>query len=210
MQRKYGNAPVSAKIVVPNSSVSSIIGKDGRLVQRLMAETGCIIQVSQRDSRMQERFLTIVGKQNVSEAVISICSTLQKDESLEQHLNLEYDLEIPIGSWLIDLQAKPSKPESALVHPDDAAVLKKGELLEYVLQAAPKDLLLRRKFTSTRSCGKSALLEAVGEIWECRGGQGPSRSKASVSQTSASVLPPGPVPPSDFVAAPHLDVARFQ
>ncbi|CAE8627432.1 unnamed protein product [Polarella glacialis] len=152
LQEEYANWHVRGTIVVPSSSVCSIIGRNGRLVWKLMAETGCIIQVSQRHSQMKEQLIAIVGKHTVAEAAISICSTLQKDAHLEQHLNLEYDVWIPMGSW-------PLAP--------------------------------RRRSTSQR------VLQAV-----CRGGQGPSQSEASDFQTSATAAPPGPLPPSDFVAAP--------
>ncbi|CAE8586712.1 unnamed protein product [Polarella glacialis] len=105
------------------------------------------------------------------------------------------------------------QPGHLLLHPDEAAILKRVELRDYILQADSKDLrlcrlLLRKKYFQRAT--RSELLKAVQEIWVWRGGQGPSQSEDSYSQTSATVAPSGPVSPSGSVAAPHLNVAQFQ
>ncbi|CAE8707243.1 unnamed protein product [Polarella glacialis] len=116
-----------------------------------------------------------------------------------------------MGSWKKKRGTTYSKLGQVFVHPDDAAVLERCELVYYVLQAAPEDCLEKWIWTgSHRSVGRATkrqLLETVQEIWVCRGGQGPSQSEAI---TSATLATSGPLPPSDFVAAPDLNVAQFQ
>ncbi|CAE8587474.1 unnamed protein product [Polarella glacialis] len=220
------NFPVRVNIVVPDSSVSSIIGKDGRLV--LVKKTGCLIRFSTPHSPMKEILMSIVGKRTIAGAVISICSILQKHTRFEQHLNLEYDVEIPMGSWLTKRETRYSKSGQVLVHPDDAAVLERGELVQHVLQAAEKDWLdwriWRRSVKSAekdwldsldwrmwkrsvKKATKTKLLDLVQEIWVCRDGQGLSQSEAITSAAPATL---GPLPPSGFVAAPDLNIAQFQ
>ncbi|CAE8633050.1 unnamed protein product [Polarella glacialis] len=171
-QQEHANAPVRVIILVSNSSVSSIFGKVGNLLQRLMEETGCRIKRSRWYTWMKESFITIVGTQTVAEAVISICKTLQKDGRFEQHLNLEYDVEIPMAE-------NSFQPGHLLLHTEEAAILSRVKLRDYILQADPQDLLRRRLMLGKKNfhrVKRSALLEAVQEIWVCRGGKGPCQS----------------------------------
>ncbi|CAE8647533.1 unnamed protein product [Polarella glacialis] len=114
---------------------------------------------------MKESFITISGTQTV-EVVISICKTVQKDGHFEQHLNLEYDVEIPVAE-------NSFQPGQVLLHPDDAATLSRVELLEYILQADPQYLLrsrlmgrkdLQRATRSNCRLKRSVLLKAVQDM----------------------------------------------
>mmetsp|Transcript_78831 Transcript_78831/g.218035 ORF Transcript_78831/g.218035 Transcript_78831/m.218035 type:complete len:377 (+) Transcript_78831:749-1879(+) len=66
---------VMLKLVVPNSIVSSIIGQGGASVQRLIAKTGCRVNVTLRIEELRERLVILYGQpQALLAAALQVCN----------------------------------------------------------------------------------------------------------------------------------------
>merc|ERR1712060_668681 len=109
----------------------------------LVARTGSRIMISQRVELMKERLVNIWGRATeVKEASRHICNILQKDEHLQEHICLKYNIDLPLGVWFGD-KGKPMEEGVLLIHPKDAEACTKRQLIEYLLKAAPRELLMR-------------------------------------------------------------------
>ncbi len=87
-----GAPKITSKIVVPNSAVSSIIGKGGAQIKLHQETFNCKIQISPRDETLHERVVTIHGDaENVREASTRIYKDIQSDGNLSTHLNVTYN-----------------------------------------------------------------------------------------------------------------------
>jgi len=72
------------RLVVPNSSVGSIIGKAGSAIKDLTAQTGAKIHIAQNDEGSYERTITISGAPaNVATAQAQITSRVHEDSFAE-------------------------------------------------------------------------------------------------------------------------------
>ncbi|XP_053991785.1 RNA-binding protein Nova-1-like isoform X2 [Hylaeus volcanicus] len=80
------------KIVVPNSAVSQIIGRQGTAVKELQEKTNTKIQISNRDDRqLKERVVKITGLlENVTEASTHIIESIQTDPHIKDHTKVDY------------------------------------------------------------------------------------------------------------------------
>ena len=89
-----GMPRIAVKIVVPNSAVSQIIGKEGASVKELQAKTNTRVQISNRDERqLKERIVNIMGTiDNVAKASFHIIESIQSDPHIKHHIKLNYTL----------------------------------------------------------------------------------------------------------------------
>lgn len=83
---------IAVKIVVPNSAVSQLIGKQGRAIKDLQDTTGTKIQISNRDEQqLKERIVTIMGLvENVTQAAMHVLESIQSDPHIKDHTKLNY------------------------------------------------------------------------------------------------------------------------
>lgn len=80
------------KIVVPNSAVSQLIGKQGRAIKELQDTTRTKIQISNRDEhQFKERVVTISGAfDTVSQAAVHVLESIQSDPHIRDHTQINY------------------------------------------------------------------------------------------------------------------------
>eukprot|EP00928_Gymnodinium_smaydae_P043778 TRINITY_DN29273_c0_g1_i2.p1 TRINITY_DN29273_c0_g1~~TRINITY_DN29273_c0_g1_i2.p1 ORF type:complete len:683 (-),score=104.20 TRINITY_DN29273_c0_g1_i2:283-2331(-) len=163
------------KFVIPSSAVSSIIGRNGEEMKRLNSSTGCLISVSPRVEGIQERLVLIAGEfDGLQRAVNTILREVQKDRHLREHMQLKYDIDVPIGAWRGGSSAAKD-PGTPLLDPEAAANFTKRELLEYLQKAAPKEILhkyhlLGQMKNMVRTKAHPEIMDAVRETWTVRGG----------------------------------------
>jgi len=174
-QSSFGNA-ILVKMVVPNSSVSKIMGKHGDRLQMLGKKTGCSISVSPRNHGLQERLVLFSGSaENVLMAARCVCMQIQQDPNLEKHMQFESYLELPPGIWDYS-ETGPAEPEHPLVSPKDCDKFTRRELIEYLLKAAPRDLVVKHQLLqsmkkSLKNLSTEAVVAMVNETWRIRTGQ---------------------------------------
>lgn len=83
---------LSCKIVVPNSAVSQLIGKQGQAIKELQENTSTRIQISNRDEQyLKERVVAISGAyEAVRKAALIVVETIQSDPHLKDHTDINY------------------------------------------------------------------------------------------------------------------------
>eukprot|EP00916_Digyalum_oweni_P003868 GHVL01006858.1.p1 GENE.GHVL01006858.1~~GHVL01006858.1.p1 ORF type:complete len:349 (+),score=65.45 GHVL01006858.1:47-1093(+) len=82
---------LKCRLIVPNSAVSCIIGRQGQSIKQLQEQTGARAQISQRDDNMKERIVNISGNmQQIISAVSTISSAIQSDPNVAEHINVLY------------------------------------------------------------------------------------------------------------------------
>lgn len=82
---------ISIRAVVPNSSVSCIIGRGGEVVKEINRATGAMIRIGDRMSIVHERIVQVTG--TVDQCHFAMCEVLtriQSDKNLKDHLNVVY------------------------------------------------------------------------------------------------------------------------
>eukprot|EP00930_Biecheleria_cincta_P000540 TRINITY_DN1011_c0_g1_i1.p1 TRINITY_DN1011_c0_g1~~TRINITY_DN1011_c0_g1_i1.p1 ORF type:complete len:743 (-),score=118.34 TRINITY_DN1011_c0_g1_i1:113-2341(-) len=166
---------ILVKLVTPNSAVSQVIGMGGCNTRHLSQQTGCRIHISPRCSGIQERLIYIHGRmEGIIMAATSVCSQLQSDPHLQKHMHFSYDIDLPIGAWDAE-EPGPAEPDHPLLSPEDARKHTKREMIEYLLKAAPRNLLLQHRLKgkmskSLKSKSTDTVLAAVEETWKLRMG----------------------------------------
>jgi len=174
--QKSSFGAILVKMVVPKSSVSQIMGKHGNRLQKLSQASGCSINVSPRNHEMQERLVLFSGlAENILMAARCVCQQMQQDPNLVEHMHFESDLELPLGIWDYG-ETGPAEPEHPLVSPKDCDKFTRRELIEYLLKAAPRYLLLKHRLLgsvqkSLKRHSMEAVLAIVNETWRIRSGQ---------------------------------------
>jgi len=170
------NKPLMVKLVVPSSSVSSLIGLGGETMKELSRHTKCAISVSRRVNGINERMVLISGEPaSVIEGTTTVARKIQADPHIKEHLEIAYSLELPLGAWASSSGA-PKNPDVPLISPKDADNYDKRHLVEYLQQAAPREWLLRHALSGSlknimKSNGHALLKDLVREIWELRCGE---------------------------------------
>lgn len=82
---------ILARLVVPNSAVSGIIGKAGEVIREIGKESGAYLRISDRFPGLQERTVTVTGKIfEVINAAENVITRIQDDRNLRDHLNVVY------------------------------------------------------------------------------------------------------------------------
>ena len=90
------------KLLVPNSSVSHLIGHGGDVAKRLTVTTGCQFSISRRVEGIQERIAFLCGEyNNLVQAVVYVVFDIQRDSNLKEHAHFNYDPELDLhpGVW---------------------------------------------------------------------------------------------------------------
>eukprot|EP00930_Biecheleria_cincta_P023232 TRINITY_DN16817_c0_g3_i2.p1 TRINITY_DN16817_c0_g3~~TRINITY_DN16817_c0_g3_i2.p1 ORF type:complete len:969 (+),score=241.26 TRINITY_DN16817_c0_g3_i2:83-2989(+) len=163
------------KIVVPMSAASTIIGRKGEIIQRMIVETGCRINMSPRVEGFQERLVIVSGETDaLNQAVCRIVNLVQADPHLQEHMYSTYTQDLPLGSWTGE-SMEPADRKVKLIHPDRAKDYKKRDIIEYISKAAPREMVVRLGLmgsmkNAVKSKGVGELHEAVAEVWHLRGG----------------------------------------
>lgn len=205
LHKLSGNADRSllAKIAVPSSAVSTIIGRQGEAVRRLSERTTCRINVSVRVPEIQERLVMISGDHDsLVKATIGIVSAVQSDPHLREHMQTSYDVKLPLGAWA-GPRAQPADPSVPLMDPDSASKHTKRVLINYLLKAAPREILLRYSLlgslkNAVKSKGMGELVDAIAETWFLRGGYPAEQDVMMLGCTEQDV---------DLNAHPDIDAA---
>eukprot|EP00916_Digyalum_oweni_P025336 GHVL01041741.1.p1 GENE.GHVL01041741.1~~GHVL01041741.1.p1 ORF type:complete len:352 (-),score=79.61 GHVL01041741.1:1245-2300(-) len=100
------------RLVVPNSAVSCIIGRQGQSIKQLQEQTGARTQISQRDDNMKERIVNITGTTHqILSAVTTISAAIQSDPNVSEHINVLYN-DVPHASY----QGSSAAPQQAPHH----------------------------------------------------------------------------------------------
>eukprot|EP01067_Filipodium_phascolosomae_P002149 Filipodium_phascolosomae@DN2311_c0_g1_i3.p1 len=83
---------LKVRIVVPNSAVSAIIGRQGTSIKTLQEATGARIQISPRDESLKERIVNVSGPlEQTTKAASQIAELIQQDPNLKEHTNVSYN-----------------------------------------------------------------------------------------------------------------------
>eukprot|EP01067_Filipodium_phascolosomae_P001951 Filipodium_phascolosomae@DN222_c0_g1_i1.p1 len=91
MSSEDGTHTLRLKVVVPNSAVSAVIGRQGSNIKGLQENTGARVQISNREEAMRERIVNVSGVvEQVVKACDSITEVIQNDPTLKDHLNVSY------------------------------------------------------------------------------------------------------------------------
>jgi len=162
------------KLVVPNSSVSTVIGNGGQKIKRLSSATSCNISVSSRVDGFLERIIRLQGSYDgVVNAAFQVCKLTQADPHMAQHFCLKYDIKIPLGIWA-GPKAAPLDPCSVPLSPSNANGMTKCELVQYLRKAAPRVILMRRgllgNMKNMLKFNRKALMAAVSDTYLSRVG----------------------------------------
>lgn len=186
-----------AKLAVPSSAVSSIIGHGGDAVKNLIGSSGCKIHISTRADELQERIMHISGESSRYVGVAcTVCRVIQQDPRLKDHLLLKYDVELPLGVWQ-NTHGKPADPSAVLLRREDAQEMNKRDLIAYLQKAAPRGILsssglLMNVKTALKKKSHSELLDAVAETWDARCGEASDNacgmSSSAVNESPEAML----------------------
>jgi len=174
--QKSGSDSILLKMVVPRSAVNEIMGEKSWRLQRLSRVSGCSVKISPRNDGTQLRLILFSGSpENVLRAARDVCQQLQQDSHLAEHMHFESDLELPLGIWDYG-ETGPAEPEHPLVSLKDCDKFTRRELIEYLLKAAPRYLLLKHRLLgsvqkSLKRHSMEAVLAIVNETWRIRSGQ---------------------------------------
>lgn len=175
--------PFFIKLVVPNSSVSALIGRSGQASRQLSNRTGCCINISSRVEGLQERLVLLSGlPENVYQAASSVCCDVQHDPNLAQHMQLKYNIHLPLGVWAGD-KAGPAEPAVPLISPSAAKGLSKRVLVSYLQKASPRRILIKYRLLgkidrAVKSNSMEVIFLAVAETWHERSGNAEDTSWA--------------------------------
>jgi len=91
---------------------------------------------------LKERIVLLFGTyDNVVNAALQVCKTIQNDPHLAEHQCLKYDIKLPMGTWA-GARATPD-PGSPLMTPQDARLHTKRQLLTYLRKSAPREIVMR-------------------------------------------------------------------
>jgi len=168
-----GNVTLLAKLSVPSSAVSGLIGHQGDKVKKLSDQMRCRINVSTRVEGMKERLVLICGEfHHLVSAVIEIARRIQSDSHLKDNLTLKYDIQLPLGAWSGE-KAQPADPDVPLIPVEDADCYTKRELVNYLHQAAPREILLKHNLlgnmkNTLKSKGSESLKQALQDTMDAR------------------------------------------
>jgi len=149
-------------------------------MKHLAATTDCKLSFSERVPEMKERIFTAEGSApELLQALKVISRKLQEDPNCPAHANLHYNIKLKLGIWSRG-GGDPRCPTLALIHPDDVQGMTKNDILFYLRQAAPSEILIENNLLGrgrNTIKGKSVpdMHRFVADTWEVRGGQGPSR-----------------------------------
>jgi len=100
---------------------------------------------------------------------------IHQDPHLQEHIHFSYkDPELPPGVW-VGPGAQVANDTVPLMDPSTVEQYSKRQLVEYLRQAAPLEILMRYNFLGSfqnamNSNGASKLADAVNETWKLRGG----------------------------------------
>jgi len=198
--------PATAKLVVPCSAVSIIIGHKGEAVKQMCSSTNCKINIGRRVDNFQERLLLVTGEYpNVVEAVLQVCREIQQDEHLKEHLTLSYSVTLPLGIWWGE-RTRAIGPDVVIIHPDDADTYTKRELITYLRRVGRRELLMSyRLLGHMRNCMKcistAQLHQAVHEAFT-------TLAADCIYQASeAAVMPPSEMHPENSDVSDRGDAA---
>ena len=92
---------IVVRLVGPNSSISSIIGRKGELIRELCADTGCSIKIQDRVENSTERIIDIKG---VEEDALRACFILSRKIQDEPHI---YEYSSVLGAGV---SSRPNTP----------------------------------------------------------------------------------------------------
>jgi len=192
-----GTVTLLAKLAVPSSAVSGLIGHQGDKVRKLSDQMHVKINVSARVEGMKERLVLVCGEFTyLVRAVIEIARRIQGDVHLKENLTLKYDINLPLGIWSGE-KAQPIDPSLPLIPPEDAECYTKRELIQYLQQAAPREILLKHNLlgnmkNALKSKGTESLREALRDTLDSRMLMAPSggvtfREKPEVPSTESEL-----------------------
>jgi len=105
-------------------------------------------------------------------AARSVCLQMQQDAHLVKHMHFESDLELPLGVWDYG-DTGPTEPEHLLMSPKDCHKYTRRELIQYLLKAAPRYLLLKHRLLGRvdnfmKRHSMNDVLAIVDETWRVR------------------------------------------
>lgn len=94
MNTRYNKATksdISVKLIVPKSSISSIIGKGGSRIRTIQDTLNCRIHVYNRASGTSERIVVSIGElDSLKKAVIALVLMFQNDTNLKEYASVTY------------------------------------------------------------------------------------------------------------------------
>mmetsp|Transcript_62706 Transcript_62706/g.149601 ORF Transcript_62706/g.149601 Transcript_62706/m.149601 type:complete len:424 (+) Transcript_62706:146-1417(+) len=173
-----------AKLAIPCTAVNIVIGHKGEAVRQVRLATDCKVTVLKDIPGFHERIVLIGGYlSNVTEAVWMVCRAIQRDKLLKEYMDVSYDAHLPLGIWHGD---KPLSSEVALIDPQDTGKYSKRQLILYLTEAAPQEVLLRYRLVGQvhnilKSNTLDTLTRAVAETFKARAAEGGLDGTATVS-----------------------------
>ncbi|CAE7488350.1 Dus1l [Symbiodinium pilosum] len=134
------------KLVVPNSAAGKIIGRDGSNTREMKRATGCRISISRRNPGIQERVVVLLASKDgcLVQGAVNVLECIQDDPHLHEHMDFKYDVELPLGCWDCG-KPGPAEPDAELMTLEEARVLPKRCIVEHLMKAAPREILVRHR-----------------------------------------------------------------
>ncbi|CAE7497055.1 NOVA2 [Symbiodinium microadriaticum] len=134
------------KLVVPNSAAGKIIGRDGSNTREMKRITGCRISISRRNPGVQERVVVLLASKDgcLVQGAVTVLECIQDDPHLHEHMDFKYDVELPLGCWDCG-KPGPAEPDAELMSLEEARVLPKRCIVEHLMKAAPREILVRHR-----------------------------------------------------------------
>ena len=160
----HDGGQLMVKLLVPNSSVSHLIGHGGDVAKRLTVTTGCQFSISRRVEGIQERIAFLCGEyNNLVQAVVYVVFDIQRDSNLKEHAHFNYDPELDLhpGVWNSSHSTRSNKSQDYSKH----------DSLMCMRKAAMRDVMLRCNISGHANnifMAINELLAAMCEIWSVR------------------------------------------
>jgi len=132
------------KLAVPFFSATKLMGLQG---DQISFQTHCRIYVSRWVEGVKERIVVVFGDvDHLSRAVTDIAQLIQSDQHLKDTLTMQYDIRLPLGAWSSG-SGQPADPSIPLIPAEDAELYTKSELIQYLILAAPLEILVLHNLT---------------------------------------------------------------
>jgi len=173
--KEFSKPKVMTRLAVPRTSVSALMGRNGANMKAMWNRADCVITVSPQAEGFNERIVGISGAlDNSKRAVTEVLSKIYAETPRqEMSTEIEYEVDLPPDAWDSQRGGEPRNEDRLLIRPEDVGRYEKRELIEYLLDAAPRKIvsqynLLGQLKNVIKSKSTAELKQAVQDTWDWR------------------------------------------
>ncbi|CAE7528889.1 NOVA2 [Symbiodinium natans] len=199
MKRSPDQAAI--QLVVPSSSAGKIMGQGGANICEIRKATGCHISMSPQNRGVNERVVLLKACTDIFlvRGAVSVLECIQDDPQIQEHMSFKYVVALPLGSWDCG-KPGPAEPSVELMPLELARVSPKRPILENLLRAAPRKLLIRHGVLGgsiekvLKRTTREELLAVLAEAWGSipkQNGRADSPNEGLASGALRQALPVG-------------------